>query len=442
MNNPILTISNSCTVTGMGRDAMRELTTRLTLDNPAYAEAVKYGRYAGNISRQLRFYEEEQDSLTFPRGFARQACSIIGGLQINDQRRVLTPMKCRLRGNLRPYQKEAVSMLLQRDFGVLEAPTGSGKTVIALAVLAERKQPTLILVHNKELLYQWQDRIRLFLNMEAGLIGDGNCDLQPVTIAIVNTARKHLNELLQHFGFLIVDECHRCPSAMFTEVVAAFDCRYMLGLSATPFRRDKLTRVIYLYLGDRVHRIDQKELQQNGAVLKPEVIWHKTAFDYNYRDDYQAMLSALTESSSRNQQIIETVANGLDNGITLLVSDRVSHCETLANMLKQQGIKTAMLTGQTPKKKRQAVVEQVQSNGVKALVATIQLLGEGFDCPNLSSLVLTTPIKYSGRLIQVGGRILRPTDGKKPVIYDFVDTQVGVLRASAKGRQRVYEAYR
>jgi len=423
---------------------MRELTTRLTMDNPAYAEAVKHNRYTGNIPRQLLFYEQEQDSLTFPRGYARQACSIIlshgGKLRINDQRHILPAIPYRLKGNLRPYQKEAVSALLQRDFGVLEAPTGSGKTVIALAVLAERKQPALVLVHTKELLYQWRDRIRDFLNMEAGLLGDGNHDIQPVTIAIVNTARKHLEELPAHFGHLVVDECHRCPSAMFTEVVAAFDCRYMLGLSATPYRRDGLSRIIYLYLGDRAHRIDKKELQQSGAVLKPEVVWHKTAFDYDYHDDYQAMLTILTENGSRNRQIIETVTGNLDNGIALVVSDRVSHCENLADMLKRQGVKVVMLTGQTPTKERKALVEQVRTGNIQALVSTIQLIGEGFDCPNLSSLVLTTPIKYSGRLIQVVGRILRPAAGKKPVIFDFVDHQVGVLRASAKARQRVYEA--
>jgi len=441
---PTLTISNNCTISNIDQDTMRELTTRLTMDNPAYAEAVKHNRYTGNIPRQLCFYEREQDSLTFPRGYARQAYLVIlshgGKLQINDQRRALPAIPCRLKGNLRPYQKEAVSTLLRHDFGVLEAPTGSGKTVIALAVLAGRKQPALILVHTKELLYQWRDRIREFLNMKAGLLGDGKHDLKPVTVAIVNTARKHLEELPAHFGHLVVDECHRCPSTMFTEIVTAFDCCYMLGLSATPYRRDGLSRLIYLHLGDRAHRIDKKELQQSGAILKPEVVWHKTAFDYDYHDDYQAMLTVLTESDKRNRQIIETVTSNLDKGIALVVSDRVSHCKNLTTMLKQQGVKAVILTGQTPKKERRALVEQVRTGNIQALVSTIQLIGEGFDCPNLSSLFLTTPIKYVGRLIQVVGRILRPAAGKKPVIYDFADHQVGVLRASANARKQVYES--
>ena len=111
-------------------------------------------------------------------------------------------------------------------------------------------------------------------------------------------------------------------------------------------------------------------------------------------------------------------------------------------MLRDAGIAADVLTGDTRDKEREAIVGRLNSGNVKVLVATGQLIGEGFDCRGLSTLFLATPIKFSGRLIQYLGRILRPAPGKdKARVYDFVDVNVGVLRASAKQRQRVYQLY-
>ena len=138
----------------------------------------------------------------------------------------------------------------RKSFGVIEAGTGSGKTVMALALIARRRQPTLVIVHTKELLGQWQERVQHFLGTEPGQVGDGRFVLAPITIAIVNSARSHVTELVPHFGQLIVDECHRVPASLFTDVVCRFDCHYLLGLSATAFRSDEqTTRLIYYFHG-------------------------------------------------------------------------------------------------------------------------------------------------------------------------------------------------
>ena len=205
------------------------------------------------------------------------------------------------------------------------------------------------------------------------------------------------------------------------------------------FRRDGLTRLIYLFVGDRVHKVDPARLRAEGAVLKPTIIHRYTDFQYTFRDDYQAMLTALTKDEARNYQIIKDILREIQqrSGVILVVSDRVKHCECLADLLRKERVRIAILTGGIPSKERTQIVEAVQHDNVQVLVSTLQLLSEGFDCPSLTTLFLCSPIKFSGRLLQVMGRILRPGPNKQAKLYDYID-RPGVLRASARSRQRVY----
>jgi superfamily II DNA or RNA helicase len=313
---------------------------------------------------------------------------------------------------------------------------------MALEVIAQRRQPALILVHSRELLYQWEERIMQFLGIKAGLIGDSKYDIQPLSIAIVNTARKKLDALVPCFGHLIVDECHRVPAALFTEVVKRFDSYFMLGLSATAYRReDGLTPLIYLYMGDRSHQVDPRKLAQSGAVLKPEFVQRATGFKYVFRGNYQTLMNSLTKNEARNQQIADDInAEARETaGIILVVSDRVAHCQILAKLLAEKGLQASVLTGKQPAPARSAIVEALHRGEVKILVSTLQLVGEGFDAAGLTTLFLTTPIKFTGRLRQVIGRILRPAAGKLPKVIDYVDEGVGVLRNSARIRRQAYE---
>jgi superfamily II DNA or RNA helicase len=226
---------------------------------------------------------------------------------------------------------------------------------------------------------------------------------------------------------------------MFTEIITEFDCRFMLGLTATPFRRDGLTELIHWHIGDLVHRVSAQELDKLGAVLKPLIMQKETSFTFQYRRNYQDLMSALTTDPGRNLQIIGDIEKEIDgsDGTALVVSDRIAHCEALCELLTERGIEPVLLTGRIAGEERNEIVKTLQKGRVKVLVATIQLIGEGFDCPGLNSLFLCTPIKFEGRLTQVIGRILRPALGKTPKVYDYVDP-VGVLKASARGRQQIY----
>jgi superfamily II DNA or RNA helicase len=443
-----LTVAGDCLLQGASPALLGALKKELTMANPAYRDAQKYGRWLGKkLKPWLYFYADSSAGLRFPRGFARKAVGLCrdfqGDPRIIDQRRTLPEIDFSFHGRLRPYQQEAFRDTVRREFGVIESGTGSGKTVLGLAIIAHRRQPTLVLVHTKELLHQWAAQIETFLGQEAGLIGDGHFTIRPVTVAIVNSARNHLQGLPENFGQIVVDECHRVPSSLFTDVVTAFDCRYALGLSATAFRRDGLTDLIHIYLGERTHRVNQDRLHLSGAVLKPEYLLRPTDFAYNYRGNYQNLMKALTTNRDRNRLICTDILSELargEAGTILVVSDRVAHCQGLAGELERQqkGVRLAVLTGQMPAEERTELIEKIRGGEIEVLISTVQLIGEGFDCPGLRALFLTTPIKFSGRILQVVGRILRPAEGKLPRVYDYLDP-VGVLKASARARRLLFD---
>jgi superfamily II DNA or RNA helicase len=218
----------------------------------------------------------------------------------------------------------------------------------------------------------------------------------------------------------------------------------MLGLSATPYRRDNLSRLIFWHLGDVHHKIDQDRLVQSGDVLAAEVIVRETEFKpyYDPVNEYSKMMSELTQDDKRNRLIASDIAAEVEHnqGICLVLSDRKKHCETLQSILRfRYKISAGLLIGDLNGAERQAVLERLDQGDVKVLIATGQLIGEGFDRSDLSPLFLVTPIKFSGRVLQYLGRVLRPAPGKeKARVYDYVDVHVDVLKAMARARQKVY----
>ena len=442
-----LTVTSECLLSDAPEELRAIIREQLTVDNPKYLAAQRYSRWVGKqIKPKLFFYREEGDSLIFPRGFGNRAVLLCRGLLgvdpvLIDQRRKVAPVHYTFIGKLRPYQQDAVQALTSHSFGVLEAGTGSGKTVMALKMIVKRRQPSIILVHSRELLEQWMERIATFLNIQAGQAGGGRYDPRPVTVAIVNTARNRLDDLVPRFGQLIVDECHRVPATLFTKVVSGFDTFYMLGLSATAFRREVgMTRLIYSYMGDRVHSVAPAVLTETGAVVRPDLIQRETAFFAPYSGEYPQLIKALTQDHKRNQQIVSDVVEKIQQGggTVLLVSDRVAHCQELLHGLRQKNIIAEMLTGSISLTARAKIVKQVQKGEVQVLLSTLQLISEGFDCPGLSTLILTTPIRFEGRLLQVVGRIMRPAEGKKALVIDYVDSKIGVLYRSGLARAEMF----
>lgn len=453
MSDFVITITNNLRLKNVPDELRELLIEKLEMVNPKWLENERMGRWNRGTPRYLRFYDKVGPTgLWIPRGFLRQLILLCRKYdipyQLEDNRRTFAPIDFVFTGQLRPFQQVAVDRMLTRDFGTLSSATGSGKTVMALHMIAKRRQPALIIVHTKDLANQWVMRCETFLEIAAddiGTIGGGKKSIgSAITVALVQSLYKCVEEVAERIGFLIVDECHRCPSRLFTEAVTGFDSRYMLGLSATPWRRDKLSKLIFWHLGDIHHEVDKKHLVHSGDVLQAEVIVRQTNFK-PYTDpvnEYSKMLSELTADTERNILIAGDVAReaGQSNGISLVLSDRKAHCDNLRALLKMRfKIEADLLTGDLNLNERQVVINRLNRKEVSVVIATGQLVGEGFDCRELSTLFLATPIRFSGRVLQYLGRVLRPAPNKKMArVFDYVDIHVETLVKAATARQKVY----
>jgi len=425
----------------------------LTMLNPVWLENHRLGRFNWKTPKELYFYEEEgKDDLFVPRGFLVDIIQCCEKKQIEykieNKTIAYENINWEFSGALRPFQKIAIKEMLSEDIGTLCAPTGSGKTVMGIYMITKRKQPTIIIVHTKELLFQWRERLKQFTNIEGhqiGMIGDGHLDEdKDITIALIQTLRNH-PEMIDQYGHLIIDECHRIPSKTHTNIASQFKGKYMTGLSATPFRRDGLSKVIEWYAGPILHKIEPKDLIESGHIVPIKSIIRKTNFISMLEDpsaEYSKLLQELSLDEERNKMIVDDVLNEMVNGETCLVlTDRKNHCEELNQIMISQGMKVAkILTGDVPAKRRKQIIEWINDGKVPVVIATGQLIGEGFDCKNLSCLFLTLPIRFSGRIIQYIGRVLRPMKSKdKALIYDYFDESVRCLYGSYKARIKEYK---
>ena len=449
-----ITLKNHLRVTEIPPELSALITRQLTLPNPRYLENLRMGRWNRGVPKELFFFDRLRGGgLILPRGFIRQLITLCRSRKvpysIDDQRRTLPDVGFRFQGELHSFQKGAVHRVLRKEFGTLCAPTGSGKTVMALYIIAQRRQPALIIVHTRDLADQWAEGIERFLKIppqEIGMIGGGRKKIGNfVTVSLVQSLYKCADEMSTRVGHLVVDECHRTPSRTFTDAVSEFDSKYMLGLSATPWRRDKLSKLIFCHLGDISAEVDKKELERSGNVLRADVVFRKTAFKpfHDPVTEYSKMLSELTMNDERNRMIADDVAEEAGRpagGICLVLSDRKKHCEALFSLVRfKHNLAVAVLTGDVGADERARIKQRLNRGEIDVLIATGQLIGEGFDCKDLTSLFLATPVRFSGRVIQYLGRILRPAPGKdRARVFDYVDVQVEPLLKAARARRKIY----
>jgi superfamily II DNA or RNA helicase len=448
MKQITINVSNRLQVSNLPRQVVEELFSIFIIDNPKFKENNKHGHSNLGVPSRLTFIQDTR-TLILPKGAINTLKKKLKEYKLDFKvvdYTLSSPFDIKSNIKLHDYQKKACERMLKRRFGVLQAPTGSGKTVMAIKLIEERKEKTLIVVHTKELMYQWRERLLEFTDMkEIGLQGDGNKTIEGVTIGIINTLQKSVYNYKDFFGHVIVDECHRCPSTTFSKFLKRMNTKYMLGLSATPYRRDELSQVINFFMGDTIHEIETKKLQKQGHIMKAKLKVIQTKFNTYVKSvyDYQKVIKKMVNNDKRNNLIVNKVIKQAEKekgkGVILVISDRKNHCEDLFMLLSDSLFRTFLVTGSTPKDKRQYAIEQLNAGKGEILIATGQLIGEGFDLKHLSSIFLTTPIKYQGRLIQYIGRILRKAEGKeKATIYDFEDP-CWLLKGSFGKRMKTYK---
>ena len=430
---------------------MKKVKEDLIFDNPIYINALRSGnRYiAPGISRYVYLYNPMGESALYvPRGYMSSLLTHIGNEEVEIIDRTTAPelsTPLSFTQVLRDYQEEATSVVLSRKYGILDAATGAGKTASGIYTITQRNVKTLILVHTKELLKQWTEALKFFTNIDkVGNIGNSKYDIQDVTVGIIKSVNNHIEELKGIFGYLICDEVHRSMGDSWIKVINSLNVRYQLGLSATTYRRDTLSKGLFVLVGPMLHIVDKKYLEDTGAVLVPKIIRKNTEFSIPNRQglDYSTVVGYLTENYARNSQIVDDIAKDLHSfgEPIMVVSDRVSHCELLLNEIKLvQGASPVLVHGQLPKKERDDAVLGIKDGRYNILIATFPLLSEGFDSPSLNALFMTTPASFQGRVQQVVGRILRPSKSNAtPRVYDYRDIKMETLMASGRKRDTMY----
>ena len=451
-------IDSEIRIIPVNRPLASKIIDELTIKNPAYAKRKAMGLPVWGIPRLIKFYNYVNNALVLPRGYLERLKEILNELDFTvewfDHRLTLPEVYFNSQFTLRDYQLPVISEAITAESGVIVAPCGSGKTEMALALTAKIGQSALWLTHTKDLFNQTVDRAVLRLGLAKTEIGILNADKwiigDKLTVGMVPSMSKHdLKGLINKFGTVIIDECHHCfkdakSFAMFYAVLTQFPARYRIGVTATPHRSDGLVESIFLTIGQKIYEVPHSVLRLSGQVIVPVVKYIETDFRYDASDDltFNDLLNSLCQDNARSSLVSKVIVQNAVNHYSLVLGDRIEHLQQIMSMVNAMntGIRTALVTGDDPKKLREAVMQKIANKELDVLFATYQLAKEGLDIPHLDRLFMVTPKRDYALVTQAVGRISRPAAGKADaVVYDFYDIQVGVLINQAKSRRsKVY----
>ncbi|MEI9478126.1 MAG: DEAD/DEAH box helicase family protein [Deltaproteobacteria bacterium] len=442
---------------GLPPAMLNRLIRLAAFQNPDFYKAQAMRLSTFGKARIIGCAEDFPSYVGLPRGCLDDALELIKTHNIKpelaDERFGGASINVTFKGELRPLQQEAAQQLFTHGYGILSAPTAFGKTVIAAWLIANRKVNTLVLVHRRQLMDQWRERMALFLGMPLEDIGQVSGGKKRVTgsidIGLIQSLNRkgEVKDMVAGYGQIIVDECHHIPAFTFEQVLKQVKAKYIVGLTATPIRKDGHHPIILMQCGPIRFRESAKK-QAAARPFEHVVITRHTNFrmvpesaDVKIQDLY----AALVLDKDRNELIFNDLLKALEMGRSpLFLTERVEHLEQFAQQLKGVAQNIIVLRGGMGSKQRKALADQIKAipdSKERVILSTGRYIGEGFDDARLDTLFLAMPISWRGTLQQYVGRLHRLHDNKRVVqVYDYVDIHIPTLMRMYKKRLKGYEA--
>jgi len=428
---------------------------RLIWQNPHYLNALKWGSRCLDIPPYLFAVWQDGEELVLARGFIRGLIALCHKHRIpfviEDATRALPPVDFNFSGSLYGYQAEALRELSKRRFAILAGPTGCGKRITALRLIAERRQPALIVVATLRQAAIWKAIIRRFLDIDdsgVGFIGGGQMRFgDKITVAVVPSIYRVAEEMTQYAGFLIVEGADKVNLNVLRKVVLPFAGPFMLGLAVNPKRTDGLTGLTCSYLGEVAYEIHLPGKFAGIGAARPRLIVRRTDFQYAlYAGNFAAMIKALCMNEARNALIVaDILQETVDPRVTaLILSERAAHLEVLRKeVINAQGRDGYILAGSNEKERR-LILENIKKKPSLIYTTFAAIRGGDLDAglPGLTKLFLASPLKNAdvvshavGAILATDGKFLGD-DGEGAAVYDYQDTNIPVLNISFAKRKK------
>ena len=414
------------------------LKEELNFLNTQFLIKKKMGKNAFGTERYFKLIEENENEVIIPRGFIGKIIRFCreNNIEYNfkDERKKLKEVSFLFNALLREHQQIVIDTIAKKDLGVIVAPPGSGKTIVGLKIIAEKKQPALIVTHRKQIADQWIERIETFLGIpknEIGKIGQGKTKIgKQITVAMIQSLSKELDKpdgekLLNAFGTIILDECHHIPAETFRNTISKLQTFYLYGLTATPFRKYNDSKLIFIHLGDVISEIKSNQI---STAKKPKIIIRNTELDVPFNsktDKFETLSKILVHDSARNKAILQDVINELKSDKkVIIITERKEHIDSLYQYLKQS-YEAITLSGEDSESSKNSKWKLLKEGNYQVVITTGQFFGEGTDLQNANCLFLVYPFSFEGKLIQYIGRVQRSEI--TPIIYDYRDSKIDYL---------------
>ncbi|MDK2061116.1 DEAD/DEAH box helicase family protein [Aliarcobacter butzleri] len=418
----------------LSKSLISKLKSFATFENPQIKVLLSLRKPLFNTPKYIRSFEENENFLMLPRGLKE---TLIDFFNVNAvsysfvDKRVLNKIQTKtVTFNLRPEQNEAIKEIKKSDYSICVAPPGFGKTLLGAKIFEIRACTTLIVVNKNMLLNQWIERFVDYFGYnkkDIGYLGKGFNKLNGQIDVATMQSLKNDPKIIENYSFVIVDECHHIPALTFEQIIKSFKGKYILGLSATPNRKDELQPILFQQLGEISYEYKKKKTHTN----KLQII--RTQFVSN-ADNYATIINELCIDEDRNNLIVDIIKKNIDRKI-LLLTDRIEHINVLESLLQKDNIDYISVHGSLNKKEQ---VENMNLVKTKSLIlATTSYFGEGIDFPHLNTILFATPISYYGRLIQYLGRIGR--GNQECLAIDFLDSKNAMLNSAYKKRLEGYK---